>query len=133
MKTLVALLGAGTVLAACATEPYDYAYDDYGNPSYGYYGYEPGYYYGPSVEFGPAYYGRDYYGRDYRGHDYRGRQYYGRDYDRRRDDRAWHADTDGTRGSTSQFNPAPLQCCGPGSGPGGSVTQRDAERWGSGG
>jgi hypothetical protein len=129
MKTLVALLGAGTVLAACATEPYDYAYDDYGNPSYGYYGYEPGYYYGPSVDFGPAYYyGRDYYGRDYRNRDYYGRDYYGR-----RDNDWRRGDTSGNRGSTSQFNPAPLQCCGPGSGPGGSVTQRDAERWGSGG
>lgn len=112
VKALVAAAGAGLLLAGCATGPYDYAYDDYGNPAYGYSGYQPGYYVGPSVDFGPAYDGRD---RDWRGR------------------HGEHDRGDGSSGSTSQYNPNPLQCCGPGSGPDGAVTQRDAERWGSGG
>lgn len=117
MKTLLAA-ATGLVLASCATGPYDYAYDDYGTPAYGYYGYQPGYYVGPSVDYGPAYYGRD------------------RDWNRRHGRGDWGDRGDrgnGYGGSTSQYNPSPLQCCGPGSGPDGSVTQRDAERWGSGG
>lgn len=123
IRTLLAAAGAGIVLASCATGPYDYAYDDSGYPGNGYYGYgyEPGYYVGPSVDFGAAYYGRDH-DRDWRDHD-RDWRHGGGDRDR----------GDGYGGSTSQYNPSPLQCCGPGSGPDGAVTQRDADRWGSGG
>lgn len=116
MKTLLAVAGAGVLLAACATEPYDYAYG-YGDayPAYGYYGYygyEPGYYYGPSVDYGYGYHGGD---RD-------GRWHHGGGYDH-------HGGGDGNDGPGNNG----LACCGPGSGPGGSVTQHDAERWGAGG
>jgi hypothetical protein len=116
MKALLAAAGAGVLLAGCAAGPYDYAYgyDEYGYPAYGYPGYDyPGYYYGPSVALGGVFVDRD---RD-RDHDH------------------FHH-----RGDGGHFVPAPapsgaptIACCGPGTGPGGSVTQRDADRWGAGG
>ena len=114
MKALLAAAGTVLLLGGCATYPYDYAYGyDDGYPaygSYGYYGYDPGYYYGPSVVFGGSYYDR---GHDRDGH--------------------WRHRGDDGRPGPSPSGPSAIPCCGPGTGPGGSVTQRDADRWGAGG
>jgi hypothetical protein len=114
MKALLAA-ATGLALASCATGPYDYAYDD-AYPAYYGYGYEPGYYVGPSVDFGPAYYGSD---RDGHWH------HRGGDWD--------HGGGNWDHGGPPPSVPAGAGCCGPGTGPDGSVTQRDADRWGAGG
>jgi len=126
IKAFLAAAGAGIALASCAAQPYDYGYGygDSGYPAYGYYGYEPGYYVGPSVDYGSAYY----YDRDHNRH-WR---------DERRDGNHHRADRDHHWGDGDRSGPPPdgssaIPCCGPGSGPGGSPTQGDINRWGAGG
>ncbi|HXS52993.1 MAG TPA: hypothetical protein VN782_10715 [Usitatibacter sp.] len=116
MKALLAAAGAGILVASCATGPYDnaYGYDEYGYPAYGYPGYDygydyPGYYYGPSVALGGVFIDRDH------------RHFH------------HHGDDGHFVPTPAPSGPRAAPCCGPGTGPGGSVTQRDADRWGAGG